>query len=115
VLIDPPFERADDYARLVETTAAVRRRNPAAVLMAWLPLKDLATFDGFLGEFEDAVGAPALVAETRMRPLNDPMKMNGCALVLVGAPEGFAAPLEAISRWTAETLGEAGEGRVYSL
>jgi 23S rRNA (adenine2030-N6)-methyltransferase len=115
VLIDPPFERADEYARIVETALAVRRRNPAAALLIWLPLKDLATFDGFLGDFEDAVGAPALVAETRMRPLSDPMKMNGCALVLVGAPDGFAEPLEAVCRWTAETLGEAGEGRVYSV
>jgi 23S rRNA (adenine2030-N6)-methyltransferase len=115
VLIDPPFERADDYARIAETVAAVCARNPAAALMVWLPLKDLATFDAFLGDFEDAVDAPALVAETRMRPLADPMKMNGCALVLVNAPEGFDEPLDAVCRWTAETLGEAGEGRVYSV
>jgi 23S rRNA (adenine2030-N6)-methyltransferase len=115
VLIDPPFERADDYARIAETAAAVRARNPGATLLIWLPLKDLATFDSFLGEFEDAVAAPALVAETRMRPLADPMKMNGCALTVVGAPEGFAGPLEAICRWTAETLGEAGEARVYAI
>lgn len=115
VLIDPPFERADDYARIVETAAAVRARNPAAVLLIWLPLKDLATFDAFLGDFEDAVPAPTLVGETRMRPLTDPMKMNGCALVLVNAPGGLAEPLEAICHWTADTLGEAGEGRVYTV
>jgi 23S rRNA (adenine2030-N6)-methyltransferase len=115
VLIDPPFERPDDYRRIVETVAAVRRRNPRAVFMIWLPLKDLETFDAFLREFEDAVDAPALVAETRMRPLSDPMKMNGCALVLVGAPEGLAEPLEAVCDWTARTLGEAGEARVYAI
>ena len=115
VLIDPPFERADDYARIVGTATAVRRRNRQAQLMIWLPLKDLATFDAFLADFEDAVQAPALVAETRIRPLSDPMKMNGCALLLVGAPGGLAAQLEAICRWTAETLGEGGEGRVYAL
>jgi 23S rRNA (adenine2030-N6)-methyltransferase len=113
VLIDPPFERADDYRRIVETAVAVRSRNAGAGLMIWLPLKDLVTFDSFLGDFEDAVGARALVLETRIRPLVDPMKMNGCALVLVGAPEGLDAPLEAICRWTAETLGEDGEARIY--
>ena len=115
VLIDPPFERADDYARIVETAAAVRARNPRAVLMIWLPLKDLATFDGFLADFEDAVAAPVLVAETRIRPLTDPMKMNGCALVLAGAPDGFETSLEAICGWTAQTLGEGGEARVYPV
>ena len=113
VLIDPPFERADDYARIVETAEAVRLRNRAARLLIWLPLKDLATFDGFLADFEDAVAAPPLVAETRIRPLTDPMKMNGCALLLIGGPIGIEASLEAICGWTARTLGEGGEARVY--
>ncbi len=115
ILIDPPFERADDYVRIVETLAAVRRRNSAATALVWLPLKDLETFDGFLRDLEDAVEAPALVAETRMRPLTDPLKMNGCALVLLGAPADMTAPLEAICRWTAQTLGAAGTAKVYPI
>jgi 23S rRNA (adenine2030-N6)-methyltransferase len=116
VLIDPPFERADDYARIVETLAAVRRRNRAAHALVWLPLKDLETFDAFLRDLEDELQAPALVAEARMRPLSDPMKMNGCALVLLGAPDGLAAVLESVCGWTARTLGEGGGGaRVYPV
>jgi 23S rRNA (adenine2030-N6)-methyltransferase len=114
VVIDPPFERADDYARIVETAAAVRARNAAAALFVWLPLKDLATFDAFAGDFGEAVG-PAQVFETRLRPLTDPMKMNGCALVLAGAPEAVAGPIAAACRWTAAALGEAGEARAYAL
>jgi 23S rRNA (adenine2030-N6)-methyltransferase len=115
LLIDPPFERPDDYAQTVETLAAVRHRNARAEALVWLPLKDLETFDGFLRDLEDALEAPALVAETRMRPLTDPMKMNGCALVSLGAPENLAAPLEAICGWTARTLGAGGEARVYGI
>jgi 23S rRNA (adenine2030-N6)-methyltransferase len=115
ILIDPPFERADDYRQVVETLAAVRRRNRQAQALVWLPLKDLETFDGFLRDLEDAVQAPALVAETRMRPLTDPMKMNGCALVVLGAPEGMTGHLEAICGWTARKLGERGEARVYRV
>jgi len=115
VLIDPPFERADDYRQIVETVTAVRRRNRRAQALVWLPLKDLETFDGFLRDLEDALQAPALAAETRMRPLTDPMKMNGCALVLVGAPDCVAEDLEAICGWTARTLGERGESRVYRV
>ena len=115
VLIDPPFERADDYARIVETLAAVRRRNAQASALVWLPLKDLETFDGFLRDLEDAIEAPALVAETRMRALTDPLKMNGCALVLLGAPTDMMGPLEAICGWTARSLGAAGTAKVYSL
>lgn len=113
VLIDPPFERPDDYARSCETAAAVLRRNSMATVMVWLPLKDLATFDGFLADFEDAVLDPVLVAETRIAPLADPMRMNGCALVLVGAPASLRGPLETICGWVAETCGSGGGARVY--
>jgi 23S rRNA (adenine2030-N6)-methyltransferase len=115
VLIDPPFERPDDYARIVQTVAGVRRKNPEAQALVWLPLKDLETFDAFLRDLEDAVAAPLLVAETRMRPLSDPMKMNGCALVLVGGPADMAPGLEAICGWTARTLGDDGSARIYAL
>lgn len=114
LLIDPPFERADDYARTVETVARVRRWNPAAQALVWLPLKDLETFDAFLRDLEDAGVGEILVAETRMRPLADPMKMNGCALVLVGAPADFAPELEAICGWVAAG-GEGGSAKVYRL
>ncbi|MEO8112999.1 MAG: 23S rRNA (adenine(2030)-N(6))-methyltransferase RlmJ [Phenylobacterium sp.] len=113
VLIDPPFERPDDYRRIVETVAGVRRRSAEAMLLIWLPLKDLETFDAFLRDLEDRAHAPLLVAETRMRPLTDPMKMNGCALVTVGAPTDLAVPLEAICGWTAASLGKGGAARIY--
>jgi 23S rRNA (adenine2030-N6)-methyltransferase len=84
-------------------------------VLIWLPLKDLETFDAFLRDLEDAVDAPILAAETRMRPLTDPMRMNGCALVLVGPDLGLEPGLGAICRWTATTLGEGGAARVYRL
>jgi 23S rRNA (adenine2030-N6)-methyltransferase len=113
VLIDPPFERADDYAQAVRAAAALRRRNRAARVLVWLPLKDLETFDAFLRDLEAARPGPLLVAETRMRPLTDPLKMNGCALVLAGEAQGLPGVLETACRWTAQTLGEGGEARVY--
>jgi 23S rRNA (adenine2030-N6)-methyltransferase len=115
VLIDPPFERADDYGRIVEAVADVRARNPRAVVLVWLPIKDLETFDAFLRDLEDAQVGPLLVAEARMRPLSDPMKMNGCALVCVDAPAGLAGELEAICGWTVARPGEGGAARVYAL
>ncbi|MBI1407147.1 MAG: 23S rRNA (adenine(2030)-N(6))-methyltransferase RlmJ [Caulobacter sp.] len=108
VLIDPPFERADDYSRIAETLAGVLAKNPSAVLAAWLPLKDLETFDHFLRQIEP-LAPDAMVAECRLRPLDNPMKMNGCALVVAGAPVGLDAPLGEICRWVAG-LGE-GQGR----
>ena len=55
-----------------------------------------------------------LVAECRVKPLDDPMKMNGCALVLVDGPD-LAEPLAAICAWVAQALGAGGGARIYPL
>lgn len=112
VLIDPPFERGDDYARSAETLRRILAQRPDATVMIWLPLKDLETFDSFLRRVEGP--EILLVAEARLRPLRDPMRMNGCALVIASPPEGTQADLEKVCRWTIEVLGEGGEARVWT-
>ena len=79
-----------------------------------MPIKDLETLDSFLRDLEDDVAAPMLVAEARVKPLSDPMKMNGCALVLVDGPD-LAAPFAAICGWVAQALGSGGAAKVYPL
>ncbi|MBU1345622.1 MAG: 23S rRNA (adenine(2030)-N(6))-methyltransferase RlmJ [Alphaproteobacteria bacterium] len=107
VLIDPPFERPDDYLRAADTAAALVTADPGAMVAIWTPLKDLETFDGFLRRLATGTGAPTLVAEARLRPLSNPMKMNGCAMVVVNPPEDADAAAGEICGWVARTLGEA--------
>ena len=107
VLIDPPFEKPDDYARAAEAAVAVARRDPSATVAIWTPLKDLETFDAFIRRLEGRAG-PTLAAEARLRPLTDPMKMNGCAMVVVNPPAGCEAAANEICGWVAGALGEAG-------
>ena len=46
----------------------------------------METFDGFIRRLNGP--APVLVAEARLRPLTNPMKMNGCAMVVLNPPAG---------------------------
>jgi len=109
VLIDPPFEGGDDPARIAATVRALRRANAAAVIAIWTPIKELAAYDALLADIEDAVGeASLLVAEVRLRPPTDPMRMNGCAMAVVSPPHGLAATIELAATWIAARLGEAG-------
>ena len=111
VLIDPPFERGDDYARSAGALRRILSARADATVIIWLPLKDLETFDAFLRDVEGC--GDLLVAEVRLRPLRDPLRMNGCALVIANPPEGLEADLELICDWTAERLGEGGGARVW--
>ena len=108
VLIDPPFERPDDYHRAADTGAAIVRADPRAMVAIWTPLKDMETFDGFLRRLDQAGVKRVLAAEARMRPLTNPMKRNGCAMVLLNPPAGAAAAASEICGWAAERLGDAG-------
>ncbi len=108
LLIDPPFERADDYAKVAELIARrpEPRRQPALI---WTPLKDLETFDAFLDALERTSPASLVVTQARLRPLDDPMRMNGCAVVLVDAPD-LDAEAQAVCTWAAAHLGGPGGG-----
>lgn len=113
VVIDPPFERPDDYARIAQTAKAVLARAPDAAFAVWLPLKDLETFDAFLRAME-TVTSDLLVAELRLRPLTDPMKMNGCAMVMIGAPASVDDAAAQAGDWIAARLGDkGGRSRVW--
>jgi 23S rRNA (adenine2030-N6)-methyltransferase len=116
VLIDPPFERGDDYDRCVAACAAVLARNPGAVVAVWVPLKDLETFDRFLRGLEVTDPPTTLIAEARLRALDNPLAMNGCAMVILGAPDVLDVPMAGVCDWVAKTSGEAGgRGRVWRL
>jgi 23S rRNA (adenine2030-N6)-methyltransferase len=110
-LIDPPFERADDYARAVGAVRAVTASGRPTAFAIWVPLKDLETFDVFLSGLEEIDGARGLVVQARIRPLDDPMRMNGCAMAVLGEPallEAVEAPAREIAEWIVAALGGPG-------
>jgi 23S rRNA (adenine2030-N6)-methyltransferase len=110
VLIDPPFERGDDYARTAEVMENALRAKPGAVILVWTPLKDLETFDALVRNVEARVPASGFAAQLRLRPPLDPLRFNGCALLGFNPPPGLDAALEDAGAWISKTLGEPGGG-----
>ncbi|MGC1301853.1 MAG: 23S rRNA (adenine(2030)-N(6))-methyltransferase RlmJ [Caulobacteraceae bacterium] len=108
VVIDPPFEQPDDYVRILDALEPILARPRPATVLIWLPLKDLETFDSFLRGLEAMAPPSALAVETRLSPLTDPMKMNGCALVILNPPLGLEAPLKSIAEWVVANAGGPG-------
>ena len=105
--IDPPYEMADDGARAARAVKDVLARNREAVIAVWAPIKDLTAFDALVSGVEEAA-APVLLVETRLRRPDDPLRLNGCAMLVVNPPFGLETPAGDAAAWIAATLGEAG-------
>jgi 23S rRNA (adenine2030-N6)-methyltransferase len=57
-----------------------------------------------------------MLAQSRLRPLTNPMTMNGSAMIVVNPPAGVLEACDVVSRWVAEALGERGAlGRAEML
>ncbi len=116
LLVDPPYERGDEYEQVVRLVRSALRASAEVAMLIWTPLKDLETLDRFIRELEALEPRRGLVAETRLQPLTDPLKMNGCAIVALGDPPGLEQALQAACDWVAARLGGSeASARVWKL
>lgn len=115
VLLDPPFEQPDEFARLQAVLAQGLRKLPAAVFAIWYPIKHRAPVRAFHQALADAGVRDVVAAELLWREPVAPDRLNGSGLLLVNPPWRFeeeAAPiLAALARRLAG--GEPGAG--YAL
>ncbi|MEI7609350.1 MAG: 23S rRNA (adenine(2030)-N(6))-methyltransferase RlmJ [Rhodospirillaceae bacterium] len=86
VLIDPPYESADEADRLVAGLAAAHRRWPGGVYALWYPIKERP----WVWRLHEALAATGirrqLVAELTVFPEDDWRRLNGCGIIVINPP-----------------------------
>ena len=96
IVVDPPYEAVDEFARLAEAVVAGHRRWPGGRWLIWHPVKERAP----VWRLEEALIADGvgkmLSAELLVRPV-DGRSLAGSGLILVNPPYG-------LEPWLAETL-----------
>ena len=112
VLIDPPFESADEFDRLFAALATADARMRAAVVLAWYPIKDRAASRAFHQRLQDGDLSDLVCAELLLREPVDAARLNGCGIILKNPPFGFETALPAMLDALLARLGdgEAGAG-----
>lgn len=111
VLVDPPFERKDEFARLARGLRQAHRRWATGHYVLWYPIKARPPVAAFHDDLKAAGIARILIAELLLRPPTDPERLNGCGLVLVNPPWQTDAALSAMLPKLAELFGaERGAG-----
>ena len=112
VLIDPPYEAPDEFSRLAAGLMLGHARFPTGVFAAWYPVKHRAPVRAFHTAIHDSKLRDVVAAELWLREPLDPARLNGCGLLVVNPPFGFAAAAESILAALLARLGtgEAGQG-----
>ena len=100
VLIDPPFEAADEFERLIRALRQGIRRFATGCYAVWYPIKD-GSAGAFAGEL--AVLKP-LTLELHLDGV-EPGKLAACALAVINPPWHFEEAMREALPWIAARLG----------
>jgi 23S rRNA (adenine2030-N6)-methyltransferase len=96
VLLDPPYERPDDFARLAATLAAAYRKWPTGIYLAWYPVKGRGGPDRLAKALQRSGIEKALRLElTVARPGADG-RLGSSGLIVVNPPWRLPAEAEII-------------------
>ena len=96
VLMDPPFEAADEFARMLTAVEEGLQRLPGGVYALWYPLTERARVDAFFHGLMALKLPPTLMLELEVVGVRSLVKMKGCGLVVINPPWQFdreAGPL----------------------
>ncbi len=110
VLIDPPFERPDEFEVVAKSILQAWKKFRLGVFVVWYPIKHLAPVREFFEALKLTPIRDVVSAGFWRRPPLDPTRLNGCGLLVVNPPYGFEAAAAPILEAFLDVFGEPGAG-----
>lgn len=97
VLIDPPYERRDEFAALEQAVVDGIKRFAGGTFALWYPIKDALEIANFHARLED-LGVPKTLSIDLMvrRSRRGLPRLDGCGYVFINPPYGMLAGLERV-------------------
>lgn len=110
VIIDPPFEQKDDFARLAREFVNAWRKWPTGIYALWYPIKERAGPDALAGALIEAGIAKILRAEIEPAPAGASGRLRACGLIVVNPPWLLAEELNRVLPGLAAALSDGAGG-----
>jgi 23S rRNA (adenine2030-N6)-methyltransferase len=116
VLIDPPFERKDEFGRLASGFAEAFAKWPTGSYLLWYPVKSRRATDDLARQVAQAVAAgtppgTCLRLEFSVAPRAAEAGLVSAGLLIVNPPWKLMGELKAILPELEKPLGQGGAGR----
>ncbi|MCX8501249.1 MAG: 23S rRNA (adenine(2030)-N(6))-methyltransferase RlmJ [Alphaproteobacteria bacterium] len=110
ILLDPPYERDDEYDRLARAICDAYGRFPTGCFVLWYPLKDSLTTSRsallrFCGELQNQGVRRIQLVDFSPAARDEAGKLNGSGMMLINPPWQVEEEILAICRSLAAALG----------
>lgn len=117
VLIDPPFERPDEWEQALSGLKLALGRWPTGIYAVWYPIKDRRSVQRWQRRMVQIGSAKILLAELSVYPEDVPQRLNGCGMLIVNPPWQLDERLKGLLPRLLALLavGEGGSARVQWL
>jgi 23S rRNA (adenine2030-N6)-methyltransferase len=86
VLLDPCYERKDEFQHLLAGLALIHRRWPGGITAIWYPILERTVSLHFQKKLRDLAIPSILCAELGLYPYDIPVGMRGCGMIIVNPP-----------------------------
>ncbi len=110
VVIDPPFEDPDEFARLADALAMAHRKWPTGIMLVWYPIKRRADADRFVQQMRQAGLRDALNVDFSIGEVRVDARLVACGLVVINPPWTLEGELETLLPALAAALGQGSGG-----
>jgi 23S rRNA (adenine2030-N6)-methyltransferase len=104
VLIDPPFEEPEEFARMAGALAAAHQKWPTGVFACWYPVKTWQESERFARDVASLALPKTLRLEMLIDADGDARKLNGAGLIVVNPPWMLKDEAAAMLPWLAKAL-----------
>ena len=110
VLIDPPFEAADEFARLEAGLKDAHGRWSTGILLAWYPIKEPRETQAFARRLSRSGIAKILRIELSVATHRPGERLVGCGMIAINPPWILEREMSVIFPQLAKVLARQGSG-----
>ncbi|MBV8428845.1 MAG: 23S rRNA (adenine(2030)-N(6))-methyltransferase RlmJ [Hyphomicrobiales bacterium] len=95
VVVDPPYEARDEFARVAGDLAAAVKKWPSGMTLVWYPMKDRTLVASFSTRIAGRLPPESLKVELDTGTCDDEPGLWACGLILVNPPWTLEGELKA--------------------
>lgn len=115
VLLDPPFEKPDEFKNLLTGLKAAVQKWPSGIFACWYPIKNTAQIQSFLRQTTNLPAKDILNVCFNPLPMDVGQRLTGSGMLIVNPPWQFEQGCRTILSTLKNTLGNQGSYQVRWL